>query len=189
MAIYRTQLRYDYPGDGGPGYNALHFRTPGPITDAGGLADANAALNLFASTLAPVLASSTQVVVTGVWSPVGQDGGLPIEIGAQGYNGTGGDPLPEFVCGLIDWRTLRAGRSGRGRSFISPLGSTVLASNGNLTPTARTRMLDAAEALTDFNAGGANGAFGVYSRTAGVISDFVAGRVGFEFASLTTRRD
>jgi len=190
MPTYRAAVRLDYPGDGGPGFNSFHFRSPGGDNLGTGTGGAAAALRSFYGEILGSLAPLVRVSFDGHWSEVGS-GGDGIEVGGWVQErSTGSQVLPEFVAGLLSWRTARAGRTGRGRTFLSPLDRSVIENNGNLREEVRDTIVSAARStlITPFASAG-NGAFGVYSRTANVISDFSSVSMGLEFASLTSRRD
>lgn len=190
MPIYRTQARIDYPGDGGPGYNAFHFRTTNVPDSASQLEAATNALGAFYSRILNRLQGNAVVVIDGVWSGLGSAVGTGFDFPNQSLSVGGGTALPEFVSINLRWFSSVAGRRGRGRSFIGPLTQGVLAENGNLAPAVQSAVADAAtEELIEPFDGNLNGAFGIYSRTNGTISDWVRAQVPAELASLTSRRD
>lgn len=190
MAIWRTQVRMDYPGDGGPGFNTWHLRdATDPIT-AGFPAAFAGYLEEFYGEVASLMENDTTITHDGVWTGVGPDVGLVAETdpwNTVGIRSSGN--LPEILCVNLRWGTDRPGRTGRGRHFLGPLSQFALGANGNLGSTAPAVVSNAAAALIAANSADDGGAFGVWSPSAGVISDYTSASVPSEFSYLSTRRD
>lgn len=193
MPVYRTLVRTTHPILGGTGVNTFHFRTPGadPIlpTEAF-LQDATDALETFYGYVVGSLCpSGTTVSTDGVWTMLGEDPQIVDEDGWS-ISATGStNPLPPALSMCLTWRTSIASRSGRGRTFLNPLRTTIVQTNGTPTEAARTGLVNAGNALIAQFAPVTNGAFVVYSPTQNISRDLVGCSISNEFAVLRSRRD
>lgn len=194
MALLTVPVRITYPGSGGPGFNIWHARTTGdftpPFTDLQGLIDI---LHTFYSAIANCYTPFTTVAYEGVATTVEENPQFSTD--ADAWSVTGSDtsnsmlPVAAQIC--VGWTTTEAGRRGRGRTFIGPVGQGCLDAGGDgSVSTARLSSLStAALALVASSGSFANGAWGVYSPTFGVFNDFTGMRIRDTFAVLTSRRD
>lgn len=191
MPIYRTVVETRGAMIGGVGVNTWHFRTPGsPTTDATALQAASDALETFYGTYISSLApANVTVSAPSLWIELAEEPTSvqldPWTTGSSGSNTT----LPAPVAMVLGWRTALAARSGRGRTFINPLRSTLVDPNGTPTTTAVTTLAGAGLALINAFDAPATGAFVVWSPTDGVGRDFISPAVQDKFAVLRSRRD
>jgi hypothetical protein len=206
MPIYRVPMELTWPNNGGPGVNVFHVRTAsGAIAGVNGELDqALAALRTFYSTLG---AATGGVYVNGSTVNVGQVVDVadqttvagtfaPLNIGGSAA------AAPQNLQFAISWRTTIAARRGMGRTFIGPLNSSIIQSDGTPGVSALTRVRDAASALVDASKGPNGWALCVYGLQAAgpgkggsyeglprVGRDFTSSRVRDVFAVLKSRRD
>ena len=104
-----------------------------------------------------------------------------------GSGGTSFAPAPTAM--VVTWRTQSATRSGRGRTFLGPLASSALQTDGTLSGSLVATVQDACDDLVAWNSVGTNGSFAVYSRTNGVARDITASKARDYVAVLRSRRD
>jgi len=180
-----------HPSLGGTGTNTWHARTDG-VDDAGDatLQDLIDALETFYSSVTAIVAGQTTFATDGTWIRV--DGDEATIIDKDGFSvtaGTSQGPLPPANCLVAGWRTAVASRSGKGRTFIGPMGTSTLQDNGSPTESTRDALAAAGEALIDSFDGIANGALAVWSVKDQVARDLVSVAVANEFAVLRSRRD
>lgn len=189
MAIWRTVLEQTYSTPGGPGYSTFHYRHDGIDADlAADLNTAQGALLTALSQMVPFLPTTTTWRTSGVWQEV--QGTREVTTGRATATGTSASTLllPGNVCFVLGWRTEDRTRSGRGRSFLSGLASNAT-DNGTPTSAALTAAAAAITSLVNFNAGPANGSWGIYSEQDAVIRDITGGRMRDVFGSLRSRRE
>lgn len=190
MPIVQVRARWDY-GVGGPGYNIWHREAPTfPLDNAWETATV-AALTRFYTALVPALVTGTTITIER--DAIRLDTREYVDLGAEVIvTVPGGEPnkAPLATAIVIGWRTASATRSGRGRTFVGPVGQRAVQSDGTPTATALTACNAAAEAILDpeFDPVG-DGSFGVYSRTTGQFRPFTGHRVRDTFAVLRSRRD
>ena len=187
MPTWRSQVRLDYPGTGGPGFNTFHARTTGDTT---GLTDLTGLIENFYTGISTVFAPTTKISHDGVWTGVGNDvGALAEEDPWELFGSDSSGSAPNLLCLLVTWRTDRPGRTGRGKSFIGPLSFSTMNGIGQPAASRLTNVRAAATALIDGSNGLGNGSLGLYSPAAGVFVDWTSYAVGESFAYLSSRRD
>lgn len=101
--------------------NVLWFRSAGADTDVA-LHLLTEILACFSTTLLPVLASSYElqrVIGRRVHPTLGNDIEVRPAAGATVLGQAAGDAQPSFVSALISLRSVRGGRTGKGRMFIA----------------------------------------------------------------------
>lgn len=161
--------------DGQAIYNVLHFRNNGDLA----ISTLITAFNIGAAGLINEWANvaCTGYAISSILSRSGIDTtpGPQIET-SLGTTVTGGagdiaGALP--ASGVIKWLTATGGRSGRGRSYLGPLGQELVA-NGLITAGSLTNMQDVVDIMNGtFNVAGGdyngNWEFGIWSR---VLSQF-----------------
>lgn len=187
----------NHPVLGGTGTNTWHARTSGPLPGAeADLEDLADMLNSFYVGVSTVMPVGTAIGFSGEWQEVMSEdpdfvSNPPWTIGAGGNAG----PLPAHCALVVGWRTSAGGRTGRGRTFVGPLGNSALQTDGTIDTTKLTEVRAAATALVAASSAFDNGAFGVYSRDAlatvpaPVFRDFTGTVTRDVFASLRSRRD
>jgi len=191
MGLFTLPIRITWPyGTGSPGANVWHFRTTGAFNDD---SDAEAmidAVHDFYSGIVTFYRSDVDIDFDGVVTGMGADSGESATFDTWHVDGTAtGDALSSALQMCISWGSGSGGRSGRGRTFIGPLPSTIDASDGVPVQAAADQLLDAANALIETSDSFANGAVGVWSPTDGVLRDFTVASVRRQFAILRSRRD
>lgn len=191
MPTLRIPIDLTWSGaSGSPGVNVWHGRIINGGLDQTDLGDLTDMLQDFYTTLADVFPEGTTIRWAGEAQGVGDDSGDTFNSDPWTVDGggTGGFLAPANAL-LIQWRTNTGGRSGRGRTFLSPLVLFANEDNGTPEESIRTLVSGAADDLISASSGFDNGALGVYSRTEDVFRDFVTAAVPNYFAVLRSRRD
>lgn len=191
MSIWRVVTTIHHPSLGGIGTNTWHVRAAGEIETVGTtLADATGWIETFFTTCQSVFPSGCEVRYDGTAAGVGPDEGQfattdPWTMALSSSSG----PLPPATAICVNWRGQSGDRSRRGRSFIGPVSTDAIDTDGTIVGGVLAIVRDAAAALVDSSDSFANGALGVWSRQEQVIRDFVASSVTDQFAVLRSRRD
>lgn len=191
MPTIRIPVDLTWSGiSGSPGVNVWHARTGGTGEPGDAVGEIVTALEDFYTTIAEAFHSSVVISFAGEVQGVGDDAGDSFVAPTWSVPGTGGgNPLPPANALLCSWRTGSGGRSGRGRTFLSPLSIGLNQNNGTPTEDARALVQGAIDDLVAFNEGENNGALGIYSRVDNVIRDITSGECPNYFAVLRSRRD
>lgn len=190
MTIGRIPIDLLWTGaSGSPGVNVFHARWDNDPLE-GTLEQQVESLETFYQDIAGIFPSAVTARWAGLAYGVGPDEGTLFEGEPWTVAGSGGTNFaPPADAMLVQWRTAAAGRSGRGRSFISPLNTGLIEANGTPTEEGRAVLADAAADLVSRSLEDLNGALGVWSRTDNVLRDFTASAVPNYFAVLRSRRD
>lgn len=192
MSTFRGIVTIDHPALGGTGTNTWHVRTTGsdPL-DAGELQGLTDIIEAFYTGLEPILAAATHLAFDGVWTSVGANPQVnTTDADAWTITSTGSDaPLPPADCVCVTWRTTSASRSGRGRTFLGPMGVGSLQGDGTVEATRLASLREFAGNLVDASTGFTNGAIGVFSTKNVTFRDFVGSSITDQFAVLRSRRD
>jgi hypothetical protein len=191
MSTYRIPVDLEWSGaSGSPGVNTWHGRD---ATGSGGgdsLDSLASILETFYTTIAALIPTTATMKFAGIASGVGDDAGDFYSAPEWTVTGTGtGSYLPPANAMLVSWRALTGGRSGRGRTFLSPLTEGLNEANGTPDETARDIVQAAIDNLIEDVDTAGNGALGIYSRTDSLLRDFVSGTCPNYFASIRSRRD
>lgn len=186
IAQYNVGLEWNN-APGGPGVNSWHIRYQS--ADGGELGAAAAALRAFYVSCQSFFPSGVVIrfpdtAVTVGDSPTFVHVNPPAVVNANGSGGYA--PLSSAV--VVGWRTTAATRSGRGRTFLGPLGKGTIDSDGTPVPDVLNGIQAAAATLISASLNDNGWAFGVYSKKDGVIRDFTSARVRDVFAVLRSRR-
>lgn len=188
MAVWRTVVRTDYPGTGGPGYNTFHFRddADGGLNDA--LVAAQEALRAAYVEISAVMPLGRTFTHDGQWVDI-NDARIEVTPGwLRASTASTSENLPPATTLCVGWRSGLASRSGRGRTFLSGFGEAQ--SEGGVPNTA---VMDAAaafgQAIVDFSASFGNGAFVIHSPTTGLSRDITSTATRRQWAVLRSRRD
>lgn len=190
MAIWRLTCSIAHPSLGGTGVNVWHARTTADDDVSGPLQDHEDALEAFYSAITGVAAGGTEFHSPGEWIRVNPE--PPVIAVTDGFTvvtGTSVPPLPPANCIVVGWGSVTPTRRGRGRTFVGPIGTSMLEGDGTVTAAALTTCRGAADSVLAHNAIAGDGALGVYSRTDNVIRDFTSRTVHDQFAVLRSRRD
>lgn len=194
MALHTMVVNISYPGAGGPGVNTWHLRNTsddeGPFSEVNGLAQL---IKTFYTNLRPLFTEQTKFTFSGVTTFTTDPGRQLNEADPWEVTGQASQSilLPAAAQIVVGWTTEEASRSGKGRTFLGPLGSGSLdnASDGTPSQGTVTLCLNAATGLVSSSTGFTNGAVGVWSPTDNVFRDFTGARVRKTYAVLTSRRD
>lgn len=193
MGIYRTTVELTGPGIVGTGVNTFHYRTTedtlNPVAQAT-LGAFTQNLQSFYLAMGQYIASPTTISSAGDWAGVGPSQGEFTSVAGWSSSLTNNNgPLPLATALCISWATAVRTRSGRGRTFISPVDIVALQDNGTPTEASRAALVGAADGLISSSDEPADGAFCIWSPTDQVARDVVSASVSNEFAVLRSRRD
>ena len=193
-----------FPGVGSPGANIWHIRTIADPLDAGELSQANSLvgyIRTFYSALVGFLPATTTVNLGTVTEEETQREITPTMATVTG-SGTGS--APQALAVVVTWKTSIAARRGRGRTFLGPLATTLMQSDGTPNDASLVSIRTAAGALVTSSTSFGNGAIGVYgyqnAKVSGkenlrdpndprVFRDFTGYAVRDQFGVLRSRRD
>jgi hypothetical protein len=183
--LFRIKVQTNYPGTGGPGLNTWHVK----MTDPGNMPLFTAALKTFYQAAGSFLISggSWALQADGIRDPYG----LPTHFGITPWTVAGtstGSMLPPQTCVVIGWRANSASRSGLGRTFLGPAGSSILQADG--TPV--DGFLDGLRTAAQNFLSAANGSAGheviLYSKKLGLAQHIDSSAIKDKFAVLRSRR-
>lgn len=186
--VYRAVVELSYAQGGGPGVNVWHFEAgdPGEVQSA-----VDALETFYEGTAACWQPGMTVTMPNEVLA--GIETGAPEYESVDGWsrlsdNASGGVLAPVLQL-VVGWRTAAATRSGRGRTFIGPLGSNMADTQGTPSAFLLSSADTAANSIVVFNAllGGAQ--IGVWSETTATFRPINAYRIRDTFAVLRSRRD
>ena len=188
MPTYRTTVRTLYAATGGPGYSTFYFRDEPEIAPGAGLQAATNALRDAFTALRTQLPTTTVMDTDGRF--VEEGGDLLFNVTGWTVSGTltGQAPLPPASQLCVTWRTASNTRSGRGRTFLAGWGTGATVDGTPTGDVVNAGLAFAAE-IIDFNASADNGAFGVWSRSQGVLRDITGRSITDQWAVLRSRRD
>lgn len=191
MPTVRIPIDLSWVGaSGSPGVNVFHGRIDPEEIETGGLDDITEMLHTFYSTCVGIFPDGTTIRYEGEAFGVGDDEGNVYTSPEWTVLGEGnGGFLPPANAILVSWKTGSGGRSGRGRTFLSPIVLPADEENGTPGEPTRASVQGAVDALVASSTGFGNGALGVYSRTQDTFRDFTSGNVPNFFAVLRSRRD
>lgn len=191
MSIYRYVVSLDFAAGSQHGTNTWHFRTDGVSVDRE--ANLNALISIVSTFYSHVTAFvPTSYVITGPAEATEVGVADPEAVGGlTGFTrtGTGGTSYGGApAMAVVTWRSSKASRRGRGRTFLGPMGPGMVQSDGTLDPAVRTSLLSAASELCSSSLADGNGAIGVYSQLDNLLRDVVSGTVTDQVAVLRSRR-
>lgn len=195
MSIYRVTVGLTWNGVGSPGANVWHYRADGSQPAIGmeeDVADGLANLHTFYNSIRVLYPSTTSIRIPEDVLRIDTDPPQSVGFAPQVLSGTGfTTEAPELLAMCVQWLTSVRTRRGRGRTFIGPLSSGTIETDGTPDNAKATTLQTAARALVAAGeAGDANGAFGVYSRVDSVIRDFTDATARQDkFAVMKSRRD
>ena len=191
MAIYRVVVGITWNGEGSPGVNVWHYRTESVLSEED-LEDGLDTLRTFYDSIKTIYPNGVQLTLPVDVVRVDTDPPESVPFTSTTVNGTGGTiELSELLQLCVSWKTSVRTRSGSGRTFLGPLEYNAAEADGTPKNAVVTMVKTAAAALI-ITSGleDSNGAWGVYSRTQGVIRDFTGLTCDqSKFAVLKSRRD
>lgn len=175
---------------GSPGVNVFHARADSLDAFNADFNALSALLEQFYTDIAAVIPNTVTISSQGEATGVGDDTGNTYSMDPWSVAGTStGGYAPPANTMLVRWSAATGGRSGRGRTYISPITEAIIEANGTPDETARGIVATAAEDLVTSSQGFGNGALGIYSRVEDTFRDFVTSEVPNYFAVLRSRRD
>lgn len=191
MGIFRTTVDLSFPYGSGGGTNTWHLRT---VSDDGTATEVNTLMGVvrsFYDAMSPLLPNSMTIS----WDGYAQQVGVadPVAISGTAWTPVTGDDAAgigaaqDMIC--VTWRTTLSTRSGRGRTFVGPVGYGTFQGDGTVETTDLATARSAAESLVAASAAASvAGAIVVYSPTLGVARDITGTLVNDRFAHLSSRR-
>lgn len=201
MAIFRVPINISFPGAGSPGANIWHIRTTDPVV-VNELVQANALINYIHTFYVDLLAYFPNTTAITLGTVVEETTQREISPTFATVAGTGTGSSPQALALVVTWKTSIAARRGRGRTFVGPLNTGAVESNGTPNETFRSNALLAAQNLVNSSMAYGNGAVGVWGyqnawtepgpRPSGqprVLRDFTGRTIRDLFGILRSRRD
>jgi hypothetical protein len=161
MTIFRCPINITFPGAGSPGANIWHFRTIGAIGAAENSQAAAMTLLIknFYFALSALYPTGTTISI-GTVTEVGT--AREITPGMTTVTGGGTGSAMQALAAVVTWKTTIAARRGRGRTFVGPLSTGVVQSDGTITDANLSTIRSAATSLVSASLADGNGAIGVY---------------------------
>lgn len=201
MSILRVPINITFPGAGSPGANIWHIRT-GSNVFATELTEATALVGYISSFYFAVANYLPNGVAINIGTVTEEGTQREVVVPFTARAGAGSGSAPQALCAVVTWKTSIAARRGRGRTFVGPLHTVSVQSDGTITDSVRTAILSAANALVSSSVAYGNGAVGVWGYDAAkpqgqprdpsdpkVFRDFVGCTVRDVFGILRSRRD
>jgi hypothetical protein len=203
MTILRVPINIAFPGAGSPGANIWHIRTADnvPATE---LSQANTLIGYIRQFYFSNVTEFPATTVFSIGTVTEEETSREISPTFATVTGTGVGSAPQALAMVVTWRTEIAARRGRGRTFVGPLSTATIQSDGTPSTSSRNAIVAAAAALVTSSMGFANGAIGVYgyqnAKTGGpgeprdpedpkLFRDFTGSAVRDLFGVLRSRRD
>lgn len=190
MPIIRVPARIDYPFGGGPGYNIWHVRTVDDDPGTWALPDALDALEAFYGAVDAYLTTDTTITIGEgmILDPLGSP--TYVDDDSRTITGAaGGTCMSNLMCVTVGWRTTSATRSGRGRTFLGPMGVSSATGDGTPADLTLSTLRAAAADLVDASTGVGGWALGVLSVKQGILRDFTGSTIKDRYTYLSSRRD
>jgi len=191
MGIWRTQVRSTFPIGSKHGVNTWHIRTQDLGDNSQTIQDLMDQVGGFYYAVAAKVPGSGHftwdgtAVEVGTEDPEAVGGFTPFDVAGRSGTGNWG-PAPAMAC--VTWRSAKASRRGRGRTFLGPFSPDAFGTDGSLDDGFRTDLLEAAADLITFSAANGNGAIGVYSQVDLLLRDYVSASITDQAAVLKSRR-
>lgn len=212
MPTYRVPVELMWAGSGSPGANVWHVRTTAEFgADPLQLQAAIDAIRTFyrdiavgdADTVYPLIASGTLINLGTVVDVDSQEIAEPTFDEIVASSNTGLAPAPVAVT--VTWRTSIAARRGRGRTFVGPVGSLAVQTDGTIKDEYVDNLRTVANNLVAASVPANNWAVGVYGQVDSltgegitpeqrrlapkVLRDITGATVRDKWAVLRSRRD
>lgn len=165
MTIYRVPVNITYTGAGSPGVNVWHIRSTDPWLSTPAQLQANVTvIRTFYDALKALFPSTVVFTLGTVTDVETQEEAVPTFASVTGTGAVG--YAPQALAIVVTWKTVIAARRGRGRTFLGPMSSGTMQTDGSVTDANLTTIRTAATALVTSSLGYANGAIGVWGVTA-----------------------
>jgi hypothetical protein len=203
MAIFRVPINFTHLGAGSPSANIWHIRTS-TVNTATELSEANTLVGYIRTFYNSCLGLLPPTWVATLGTVVSETDQREIIPTMASLTGLGTGSAPQALAIVVGWRTTIAARRGRGRTFLGPVASGVMQTDGTVTDANLTTVRTAAAALISSSTAFGNGAVGVWgyenAKLPGkenlrnpadgkIFRDFVGVQVRDLFGVLRSRRD
>jgi hypothetical protein len=203
MAIFRVPINITFPGAGSPGVNVWHIKTNDANLSTE-LTQANALIGYMRTLYDAIKIYYPATTVLSLGTVTEELTSREITPTMASVTGTGTGSAPQLLALVVTWRTNVASRRGRGRTFLGPLATAAMQSDGTPSATLLTAAGDAAQALITSSQAYLNGQIGVYGyedpKTPGklnprdptdpkIFREFTGRSIRDLFGSLRSRRD
>lgn len=191
MAIFRSVVSISAPSINGNGSNTFHFRSTSLVgEEEDQLIAATGALSAMYTSMKQFMPAGTIWTHDGRWQEVASAEPRAFDVTGFSHQADNNGPgAASATAQVVTWRSTLSSKSGRGRSFLSPVPTGGIEANGTPTETFRNQVAGAAGLLVQFSTAGTNGAFVVWSPTDNIGRDIISCSVPNEFAVLRSRRD
>lgn len=191
MGLFRTTVNLTFPGGSGGGTNTWHLRT---VSDDGTVSEISTLMALIEDFYAEV-DTYLPTGYTAAWDGTALQIAVPDPVllaGATPWSVAGGDTGGTLANGAmvcVTWRTPLATKSGRGRTFVGPVGFSTAAGDGTLGgPIIAGFRAAAANLVTASSLASIAGAVVVWSETLQSARDITGSSVTDQYAFLSSRR-
>jgi hypothetical protein len=193
MPTLRIPVQIVYSASGGPGVNIWHFRSGQGQTTPNSAGTALGILNTFYTAIKPLYQVGTHIISPVVVTTTGDNPEYVSPSASSAFDivGSGGTgQAAQALAITVSWYTSSATRSGRGRTFLGPLSSGAIGSDGLPAAGNLATLRSAASQLVSTSKGlTTEGAFVVYSTKQNIARDFDSARVRNFVSVLRSRRD
>jgi len=161
MAIWRVPINIVFPGAGSPGVNVWHIRTGG-VLPADEVTQANALIGYIRTFYNNLVGNYPTGVTLSLGTVTEEATQREMACTMTAVSGVGTGSAPQLLAMVVTWKTTIAARRGRGRTFIGPLSTSSMQSDGTPVDSFRTTVGTGAAALIASSVAYGNGAIGVY---------------------------
>lgn len=190
MPTVRIPIDLQWTGaSGSPGANVFHGRIGAELGGSIDLGLLTGILETFYTGVALAMPQGLDISYAGFAYGVGDDTGSEYTSDAWEVSGNVPSFAPPGLAVQCTWKTQSGGRNGRGRTFLGPMGGSVVQADGSLDNATRETIQGLCDDLVESSDSFANGALGVYSRVENIFRDVTSSVVSDRFAMLRTRRD
>lgn len=163
VSIYRVPVNIAYVGAGQPGVNVWHVRTTlSAGTDPSQLQAMVTAIRTFYDGCKTVFPTSTNFTLGTVTEVSDQTEAAPTWTTVTGTAVNA--YAPQALAIVVSWRTTIAARRARGRTFLGPVGSAIMDTNGTPVDSYLTAIRAAAATMIATSTAFGNGAVAVYGQ-------------------------
>lgn len=177
-------------GGGSPGTNTWHLRSTGEFGPGGDFGDLSLMIRDFYTDCQAFFPNDLNIQMFGELRGILGDEGKMTTVDSWGLAGSAGsNHLPNANALCATWRGDTGGRSGRGRTFLGPIGPATATTVGQPTAGTIDTLQDAINTLVESSDSFDNGAIAIYSRKDNILRDITSGKASPKFAVLRSRRD
>lgn len=189
--LYKLPVFITHPTITGIAVNTWHIDTDSNTFPATAEVDElSSIIEEFYTAYADFAPTQTQFEFTGEVTSMGADPQTDAACTPWTVDGEQGvDSLPPANAVCVTWRTPSATRSGRGRTFLSPVAVNRVQSDGTILTTELGELRTAALFLVSSQAGSAAGRIGVWSPLTETFRSLSGATISDKFAVLRSRRD